>query len=139
MLVDCVLYSDGKREPVGMAEAIQKARRVPGSFVWLELRAPTFDEFDDLALTGRSHNVPAQVTTLGKRFANAGEEVLQAFRRVRLQPGEERVVTLGLDARAFAHWDDAAQAWTVTPGQHRVEVGDSSDHLPLAETSDVPS
>ncbi|MET0491090.1 MAG: lyase family protein, partial [Acidimicrobiales bacterium] len=36
----------------------------------------------DLALTGRSHNVPAQVTTLGKRFANAGEEVLQAFRRV---------------------------------------------------------
>ena len=39
-------------------------------------------EFDDLALTGRSHNVPAQVTTLGKRFANAGEEVLQAFRRV---------------------------------------------------------
>ena len=39
-------------------------------------------EYDDLALTGRSHNVPAQVTTLGKRFANAGEEVLAAFRRV---------------------------------------------------------
>jgi len=39
-------------------------------------------EHDDLALAGRSHNVPAQVTTLGKRFANAGEEVLLAFRRV---------------------------------------------------------
>ena len=39
-------------------------------------------EFDDLAIAGRSHNVPAQVTTLGKRFANAGEEVLLAFRRV---------------------------------------------------------
>ena len=33
-------------------------------------------------LTARTHNVPAQVTTLGKRFANAGEELLQAFKRV---------------------------------------------------------
>src|ERR1700712_4040952 len=33
-------------------------------------------------LTGRSHNVPAQATTLGKRFANAGEELLHAFTRI---------------------------------------------------------
>ena len=33
-------------------------------------------------MTGRSHNVAAQVTTLGKRFANAGEELLQALHRV---------------------------------------------------------
>ena len=33
-------------------------------------------------ITGRSHNVAAQATTLGKRFANAGEELLQALRRV---------------------------------------------------------
>jgi adenylosuccinate lyase len=39
-------------------------------------------EHESLVLTGRSHNVPAQATTLGKRFANAGEELLQAFRRV---------------------------------------------------------
>jgi adenylosuccinate lyase len=31
-------------------------------------------------LTGRSHNVPAQATTLGKRFANAGQELLEALR-----------------------------------------------------------
>jgi adenylosuccinate lyase len=35
-----------------------------------------------LVLAGRSHNVPAQATTLGKRFANAGEELLQATRRI---------------------------------------------------------
>jgi adenylosuccinate lyase len=35
-----------------------------------------------LALTGRSHNVPAQVTTFGKRLANAGEELLVALERV---------------------------------------------------------
>src|SRR5688572_8603727 len=35
--------------------------------------------FGGTAIAGRSHNVAAQVTTLGKRFANAGEELLQAF------------------------------------------------------------
>jgi adenylosuccinate lyase len=33
----------------------------------------------DIPIAGRSHNVAAQVTTLGKRFANAGEELMQAF------------------------------------------------------------
>ncbi len=39
-------------------------------------------EYAEVVITGRSHNVAAQATTLGKRFANAGEELLQAFRRV---------------------------------------------------------
>ena len=33
-------------------------------------------------MAGRSHNVAAQVTTLGKRFASAAEELLQAHARV---------------------------------------------------------
>ena len=39
-------------------------------------------EHEDLAMAGRSHNVAAQVTTLGKRFATAAEELLSAHRRV---------------------------------------------------------
>ncbi len=39
-------------------------------------------EYSDLVMAGRSHNVPAQATTLGKRFASAAEEVLQAYLRV---------------------------------------------------------
>jgi adenylosuccinate lyase len=39
-------------------------------------------EHAELVITGRSHNVAAQATTLGKRFANAGEELLIAYRRV---------------------------------------------------------
>ena len=35
-----------------------------------------------LAMVGRSHNVPAQVTTLGKRFASAGEELFVALDRL---------------------------------------------------------
>jgi adenylosuccinate lyase len=33
-------------------------------------------------VTGRSHNVPAQATTLGKRFASAAEELLVALARI---------------------------------------------------------
>lgn len=39
-------------------------------------------EYATTVITGRSHNIPAQATTLGKRFANAGEELLQALHRV---------------------------------------------------------
>jgi adenylosuccinate lyase len=39
-------------------------------------------EFSGLVMAGRSHNVPAQATTLGKRFASAAQEVLLAYQRV---------------------------------------------------------
>lgn len=39
-------------------------------------------EYGDLVMAGRSHNVPAQATTLGKRFASAADEVLQAYLRI---------------------------------------------------------
>lgn len=48
----------------------------------LELIGGRAADYCDLAIAGRSHNVPAQVTTVGKRFANVGEEMLVAFQRV---------------------------------------------------------
>ena len=39
-------------------------------------------EYCDLAIAGRSHNVPAQVTTIGKRFANIAEELLVGIERL---------------------------------------------------------
>ena len=39
-------------------------------------------EYADLAMAGRTHNVAAQITTLGKRFATAAEELLVAYERV---------------------------------------------------------
>jgi adenylosuccinate lyase len=40
-------------------------------------------QYRDLVMAGRSHNVAAQATTLGKRFASAAEEMLVALTRVR--------------------------------------------------------
>ncbi|GAB2472767.1 lyase family protein [Jatrophihabitans fulvus] len=39
-------------------------------------------EYDALVMAGRSHNVAAQATTLGKRFATAADEVLVAVQRL---------------------------------------------------------
>ena len=36
-------------------------------------------EYRSVVLTGRTHNVPAQATTVGKRFASFGSEMLHAF------------------------------------------------------------
>ena len=39
-------------------------------------------QYRDQPIAGRSHNVPAQITTLGKRFATAAEELLFAYERL---------------------------------------------------------
>jgi len=39
-------------------------------------------EYKALPIVGRSHNVPAQITTLGKRFATVAEELLFAYSRL---------------------------------------------------------
>ena len=39
-------------------------------------------QYSDQAIAGRSHNVAAQITTLGKRFATGADELLVAYERV---------------------------------------------------------
>jgi adenylosuccinate lyase len=44
--------------------------------------AKKIEEYKALPIVGRSHNVPAQITTLGKRFATVAEELLFAQTRL---------------------------------------------------------
>ncbi|GAB3220802.1 adenylosuccinate lyase [Glycomyces halotolerans] len=53
--------------------------RMVAALVRLAARA---EQHRDLVMAGRSHNVPAQATTLGKRFASWAEELLAAYERV---------------------------------------------------------
>ena len=39
-------------------------------------------QYSEQPIAGRSHNVPAQITTLGKRFASSAEELLYAYERL---------------------------------------------------------
>ena len=56
---------------------------------------------------------------------------LKAFARIALAPGETRRVRLRLDPAAFAHYDEAAGGWRTGPGPFGIEVGRSSEELPL--------
>jgi adenylosuccinate lyase len=48
----------------------------------LSVLAERASEYASLAMVARTHNVPAQPTTMGKRFAQAGEELLGSYRRL---------------------------------------------------------
>ncbi|WP_420174290.1 adenylosuccinate lyase [Luteococcus sp. OSA5] len=48
----------------------------------LAMTADLAVQYTEQPVTGRSHNVAAQVTTLGKRFASAADEMLIAYSRV---------------------------------------------------------
>lgn len=56
---------------------------------------------------------------------------LKAFTRVDLRPGEARRVEVQLEAGAFATYDEASRAWRTGPGPFGIEVGASSEALPL--------
>ncbi|MGH8829436.1 MAG: adenylosuccinate lyase, partial [Jiangellaceae bacterium] len=53
--------------------------RIVAVLVRLAARATAYS---DVVMAGRSHNVAAQATTLGKRFASAADELLVAYQRV---------------------------------------------------------
>ena len=52
------------------------------SLATLSRLAQLATDYRDLVMAGRSHNVAAQATTLGKRFASAADELLVAYERV---------------------------------------------------------
>ena len=64
---------------------------------------------------------------------------LKAFRKVALEPGESKEVTMTLCKRAFATWRNEIHDWWVESGEFTVEVGDSSANLPLKASIQVES
>ncbi len=59
------------------------------------------------------------------------EKELVAFTKVTLEPGDERTVTLPLDMRSLAFFDDARQTWRAEAGDFTLLAGESSASLPL--------
>jgi adenylosuccinate lyase len=67
-------------EQLQIRQALELVRnRIVAALTRLGLRVA---ETASVVVTGRSHNVPAQATTIGKRFANFGEELLVALGRI---------------------------------------------------------
>ncbi len=56
---------------------------------------------------------------------------LKAYRKVFLEPGETKKVTMELPERAFAFYDVERRAFRVEPGKFQLHVGNASDHCIL--------
>jgi beta-glucosidase len=56
---------------------------------------------------------------------------LKGFTKVRLEPGETRRVSIGLDRRSFAYYDTGESGWAVAPGVFGILVGRSSADIEL--------
>ena len=59
------------------------------------------------------------------------EKELKAFRKIDLQPGETKDVTLELEAKSFSFWDTESGAWKLEPGEFIILAGRSSADLPV--------
>jgi len=106
------------------------------TFAWDNLRLSS-----NTLAPGETLTVSIDVTNTGER---AGAEVVQlyvgdpqaalarpekelkGFAKVRLAPGERRTVSLPLDMRALAYYDNAKAAWVAEAGAFEVLVGASS-------------
>ncbi|WP_158853834.1 beta-glucosidase [Halorhabdus sp. CUG00001] len=64
-------------------------------------------------------------------------EELAAFESVELAAGEETTVTLSIEERDFAYYDEDGAAWTVDDGEYTVSVGRSSRNIVATETITV--
>ena len=56
---------------------------------------------------------------------------LKGFQRVALKAGERKAVTIPVRRSDLCHWDAQAQGWMLEPGSLIIQVGGSSDNLPL--------
>ena len=54
---------------------------------------------------------------------------LKAFQKVRLEPGEQRLVTLTIDVRALSFYDEANHQWRAEAGDFEALIGNASDHI----------
>jgi beta-glucosidase len=59
---------------------------------------------------------------------------LVGFAKVKLDPKAKQTVSVDIDRKYLSIWDEAANNWSLVPGEYTFLVGGSSDKLPLKAT-----
>ena len=88
-------------------------------------------------VTNTGHRAGAEVAQVYVGFPNLAEgneppRQLKGFRKIYLAPGQSREVTVRLNAAAFSYWSIKSHTWRVQPGRYSIQVGSSSEDLPLS-------
>jgi beta-glucosidase len=73
----------------------------------------------------------AQVYVQLPAASNESFNRLVAFDKIHLAPGKSKSITLALTPLYLSIFDDKKDAWTLLPGDYKVQVGPSSADLPL--------
>jgi beta-glucosidase len=106
------------------------------------------------APTGDSHfTVTFDVTNTGKRAGATVAQLyvaekspvverpakeLKGFKRVMLQPGETKHVTVDLGPRSFSYFDVKSSNWQASAGAYDLMLGDSSQNIQQKTTIQLP-
>jgi beta-glucosidase len=110
------------------------------SYAGLALEASELGASDTLVARFAVTNVGAmageEVAQLYLSYPDAQVErapsELRAFRRVRLEPGETRLVELAVPVADLAYYDPTSSRWVLEPGELGVHVGRNAGDLPLS-------
>ena len=132
-----------------------EAKKVTPQFPFGHGMSYTTFKYSDLEATlaaDGSATVSLKVTNTGKREGNEVVEVyvappkssvprppkeLKGYARAPLGAGETKAVSVTLEPRAFAYWDDAKKQWTVEAGSYEILAGASSADIRLRGKVDV--
>src|SRR4051794_7717978 len=63
---------------------------------------------------------------------------LAAFQKVDLAPGASKIVSVTIDPRLLATFDNGSQQWRIAPGDYRIIVGESARDLGGSATVSLP-
>ncbi|SFU39865.1 beta-glucosidase [Clostridium sp. DSM 8431] len=62
---------------------------------------------------------------------------LKGFNKVNLLPGETKTVTVSLDKRAFAFYDETKRKWNIESGEFKIMVGSSVQDIKLSQNISI--
>lgn len=83
----------------------------------------------DVTNTGHCYGrevVQVYVAAPNSKIIRPGLE-LRAFDKIGLEPGETKTVTVELDKRSFAYWDEESHDWLVEEGKYQIIIGRSAE------------
>ena len=119
------------------------------SFAYGDLRLDkdSMEDTDILTVTCRVKNTGAaegrEAVQLYVRDENTSVRrpvrELKGFEKIRLMPGEEKLISFSLDRRAFAYYEPKIHDWFVESGRFYVEIGASSRDIRLSAPVEVKS
>jgi len=137
------------REQLNVGYRWYKTNKVAPKFAFgFGLSYTTFS-LSALSLTGRKVSVTlanigtvtgTEVVQLYIQFPAAAMEPplqLKGFQKVSLMGGANQAVDFEITDRDISMWDVVSHSWKITPGAYIINVGTSSENLPLKVTLNV--